>query len=683
MHHSFITVIPRGRVLQCLVAIILGLAIFFIAAPAHAQSPAVRYERALAREKAARAMTGTSAATIRTIARSYEAIVNAYPRSGYADNALWQGAGMMQLAYERSGSVGDLQNARRLLNWLKREYPKATLAKQVDARLVALKAGSKPAARPAAVVAAPPALPTTKRNAPPVEAPAVRASCRPGRRPGSHEDAPEVVEAEAPATLSRRAAVRLQPMTDAVAAVWAPAGPTRVVELAPLPMPAASSAPSETAVPVRAITHTVLPKGDRITIELGREASYSTSRTGNPDRVEIDLNDAALAAGLSDRMTAISGTLVKSLSAKRVGRQAARVVIELNGKPRFSTFPLYNPFRLVIDVESDAAATMAAASPLPATASTGRSTSKTTAPAAAPAPRENTIDDPLPAPATPSSTGRGDFSLARQLGLGVSRIVIDPGHGGHDPGARANGVNESDIVLDVALRVEALLKAQPGFDVVLTRRTNVFIPLEERTAIANRESADMFLSIHVNASPRTATRGIETYLLDFASNPDAEALAARENATGAQTMRVLPDLVKAITLNNKVDESRELARMVQTSLVATHHAAQPWPEGLRRETRAVRGVDWRPDAERARGDLVRDEPDRRLVDETGEPPAAHRTGARRCGAEVPDLAQDAVAVDRSDRGAAIAITKAVESRQGRRADSATRIVRRHGCTDTR
>ena len=151
---------------------------------------------------------------------------------------------------------------------------------------------------------------------------------------------------------------------------------------------------------------------------------------------------------------------------------------------------------------------------------------------------ETTIDDPLPAPATPSSTGRGDYSLARQLGLGVSRIVIDPGHGGHDPGARANGVNESDVVLDVALRVEALLKAQPGFDVVLTRRTNMFIPLEERTAIANRESADMFLSIHVNASPRTATRGIETYLLDFASNPDAEALAARENATGAQTMRV-------------------------------------------------------------------------------------------------------------------------------------------------
>ena len=152
MHHSFIpTSIPRGRVWQCVIAIVLGLAIFFIARPADAQSPAVRYERALAREKAARAMTGTSVNTLRTIARSYEAIVNAYPRSGYADNALWQGAGLLHLAYERSGSVTDLQNARRLLNWLKREYPKATLARQVDARLNALKTGPKAPARPATV----------------------------------------------------------------------------------------------------------------------------------------------------------------------------------------------------------------------------------------------------------------------------------------------------------------------------------------------------------------------------------------------------------------------------------------------------------------------------------------------------------------------------------------------------
>ena len=122
-------------------------------------------------------------------------------------------------------------------------------------------------------------------------------------------------------------------------------------------------------------------------------------------------------------------------------------------------------------------------------------------------------------------------------------------------------------MLDVAQRLEKLLTAQPGFEVVLTRRTDEFIPLEERTAIANREGADLFLSIHANASRQTAARGIETYFLNFATNPEAEEVAARENATSAQTMGTLPAILKAIALNNKLAESRELATMVQTSLV--------------------------------------------------------------------------------------------------------------------
>ena len=168
-------------------------------------------------------------------------------------------------------------------------------------------------------------------------------------------------------------------------------------------------------------------------------------------------------------------------------------------------------------------------------------------------------------PAPPASTTAGDYSLARQLGLRIARVVIDPGHGGHDPGAQANGVTEAELVLDVALRLEKLLK-QSGVEVVLTRRTNEFIPLEERTAIANRENADLFLSIHANAHRQTAVRGVETYFLNFASNPEAEAVAARENATSAQTMGTLPAIVKAIALNNKLAESREFAGLVQGQL---------------------------------------------------------------------------------------------------------------------
>jgi N-acetylmuramoyl-L-alanine amidase len=190
-------------------------------------------------------------------------------------------------------------------------------------------------------------------------------------------------------------------------------------------------------------------------------------------------------------------------------------------------------------------------------------------------------DEPPPAPtmpvrppaaprahaALPSANSNGQFSVARQLGLGVSRIVIDAGHGGHDPGAQANGVVEAELVLDVAQRLTKLLQKQTTIAVVMTRDSDVFIPLEERTEIANRESADLFLSIHANASRNISARGVETYFLNFASNPDAEAVAARENSASGRAMHNLPDILKAIALNNKIDESREFAEMVQRSMV--------------------------------------------------------------------------------------------------------------------
>jgi N-acetylmuramoyl-L-alanine amidase len=196
-----------------------------------------------------------------------------------------------------------------------------------------------------------------------------------------------------------------------------------------------------------------------------------------------------------------------------------------------------------------------------------------------------TIADPAPIPPLPptpvSPQGRqgsegslappvrnltGGLSIARQLGLGVSRIVIDPGHGGHDPGAKGKGITEAELVLDVALRLEKLLQHVPGIEVILTRRTDEFIPLSERTAMANREGADLFLSIHANASASAQARGIETYFLNFANNLSAAAVAARENAASGQVMGALPDIVKAIALNNKLDESRDFAMQVQRAM---------------------------------------------------------------------------------------------------------------------
>ena len=181
-------------------------------------------------------------------------------------------------------------------------------------------------------------------------------------------------------------------------------------------------------------------------------------------------------------------------------------------------------------------------------------------------------------PVAPAVNADGTFSLSRQLGLGVNRVVIDPGHGGHDPGTRGSDMTEAGLVLNISLRLKALLTTQKSTQVVLTRETNKFVSLQDRTAIANQHSADLFLSIHANASTNLKARGIETYVLNFALNPEVEALAARENASSVRTMARLQDLVQTIALNDKLDESREFAEMVQGALEQKLHALNP---GLR------------------------------------------------------------------------------------------------------
>jgi N-acetylmuramoyl-L-alanine amidase len=161
----------------------------------------------------------------------------------------------------------------------------------------------------------------------------------------------------------------------------------------------------------------------------------------------------------------------------------------------------------------------------------------------------------------------GDRSLIRALGLKIGKIVIDAGHGGHDTGTIGpNGLLEKDVVLDVAKRLGRLLETRLGAEVIYTRQDDTFIPLETRTAIANRERADLFISIHANSSRDSDARGVETYYLNFTSSPEALEVAARENAVSEKSIHELQDLVKKITLKDKIDESREFAGDVQESL---------------------------------------------------------------------------------------------------------------------
>jgi len=173
-------------------------------------------------------------------------------------------------------------------------------------------------------------------------------------------------------------------------------------------------------------------------------------------------------------------------------------------------------------------------------------------------------------------TADGDLSLIRALGLKIGRIVVDAGHGGHDTGTIGpNGLLEKDLVLDVALRLGKLLEDKLGADVVYTRKDDTFIPLETRTAIANQNQADLFISIHANSSPDPAARGVETYYLNFTRSRGALEVAARENAVSETSVHDLQDLVKKIALKEKIDESREFAATVQKSLYAGEAAKNP------------------------------------------------------------------------------------------------------------
>jgi N-acetylmuramoyl-L-alanine amidase len=499
----------------------LGLLLLTIAAavPA-ASSPPVRllYERALQRDEAIRATLTREVAGLRTLANgrdviaSYERLVRLHPRSGYCDNALWQAAELASALWLQFNEAEDRQRAVRLYQRLVREYPHSPFVSRTRPAMTRL--DTSPVHRAAQT-----------RSLPTVAAP----------------------------PRARNTASRI--------------------------------ASSSSLAMVRDIRRTVLPNAVRVTVELDREVPFREQRITDPDRVFVDLQGVRTAPDLRLPQYFQEG-FVKQIRLGQHPDDTVRVVLDVDGAARYSIFALYSPYRLVIDCErppSERVILPPEPSLVPmalneAVPTTGVIADLITAlpppPTKEPSPRAGTTPllprrEPPPAVPTgpPAVNLRGRFSLSRQLGLGVARIVIDPGHGGHDPGAQHKKLTEASLVLDVALRLEQLLLKQSGVEVVLTRRTDTYVPLEERTAVANREDADLFLSIHANASRNRDARGVETYFLNFATTRDAEAVAARENAASDQNMRRLPTIIKAITLNNKLDESRDFATIVQRAMV--------------------------------------------------------------------------------------------------------------------
>ena len=276
----------------------------------------------------------------------------------------------------------------------------------------------------------------------------------------------------------------------------------------------------------------------RVTMDLSHAVRYETHRLneepskGLPPRIYIDLFNTKLAMDAKNPIAADDGVL-RQLRVGQFTADVVRIVVDLATSAEHNASLLADPYRLVIDIQGQKPADAVA-----------------------------TVDK-----------GKKGTALAPGKGkplpvAGIGKIVLDPGHGGKDPGAiGVGGIAEKDIVLAVAKKLERKLKQEMGVEVVLTRRDDRFIALEDRTAIANAQGGDLFVSLHMNASPTGEAKGLETYYLDNTNDEGSLRLAARENGTSRRNVSDLQFILSDMTQNMKLEDSIALAHHLQQSLV--------------------------------------------------------------------------------------------------------------------
>lgn len=564
-------------------------------------SASALYADATSRDEAVRKAlddrpTPAMSRAVKSALASYELLLRHHPTSAYSDDALWRAAQLAIHAATRLKQPALHAYAERYLAKLESAYPTSKHAKQAPELRARLSPnGRAPASRETVAKSesrANPASETDRGSASPSPIPVATAgagqqprSVASGGTPGAN--APDV------RTPARLLAVHRTVLPDVVRLTLdidreVPfrqerlSGPARIF----FDLTNTTSARSLSDRTVRFEDDSDLVRQIRIgqpmpdTLRVVLDAtgidSCHASPLYSPYRLVVDCvreSTRPAAARPSGPKPLTPGTFArKDPSAARMtpaapARPAASPPVRASEEPALPPSPPALPLATTTHepvVSAPAAPTPIALDPVAAPADTPPAPPPTRTPSADAAATASTSSPPPPAATTRSADG--GVSLARQLGLRVSRVVVDPGHGGHDPGAKGPGITEASLVLDIALRLEALLQAE-GVVVVLTRRNDEFVALETRTAIANGAAADLFLSIHANASSVPQAGGIETYYLDFANTASAAAVAARENAASGQSMNALPDLVRAIALNGKQAESRDFATHVQRALV--------------------------------------------------------------------------------------------------------------------
>ena len=538
-------------------------ALVLVPGPMVAQAPTVQalYADALAKEKAVRTALAddlpapAALKAVRTVVGDYEAVVRLHPASGYSDDALWNAGQLSFEAFEKFGETHDRTSGERLFRLLVSEYPTSKWVKQAAGQT-----SSRPGAPPTPTLSAATTTPGASRRV---------ATITRIEREVLPESVRVTIHLDGEATFrDERLADPARVFLDVSSARLVPALADQTLRFdgddQPVRQIRTGRHPNQTA---------------RVVLEAAAVASYTVYALHAPFRLVIECVPARTATVARTLPTKIAPPIL-TLQARRLPPESTNPLPSASpvstgllqearrpeAGPRGATA---TPMTALPRRVPSGVATVPPVAPMTDVSTTPPSTPATPAPSTRSPAQTRATDGiaPVVAAAPPARNLAGGFSIARQLGLGVSRIVIDPGHGGHDPGAKGRGISEAEVVLDVALRLEKLLAQVPGVEVILTRRTDDYVPLEHRTAIANREGADLFLSIHANASNNTQAGGVETYFLNFASNLSAASVAARENAASGQTMGALPDFVRTIALNNKLDESKDFATYIQRAMI--------------------------------------------------------------------------------------------------------------------
>jgi len=302
----------------------------------------------------------------------------------------------------------------------------------------------------------------------------------------------------------------------------------------------------------------------RVVVDCEKDISFKTytlpsdEKAGMPERLVIELSNARLASELSPRLHVNDG-IITDIRASQYKSSKVRVVLDLSQKSSYRAFPLESPSRLVVDISRD---TLSKGT---AVVQAGRAESSEPVKK-----KQAHIGNGFKkVPMWSKSQMSEDLpSIAAQLSLKVSKIVIDAGHGGKDPGALGpNGLQEKDLTLVLSKQLAKRLK-QEGFTVYLTRESDVFIPLEERTAFANKKKADLFVSIHLNSLSDQSAAGIETYFLNLTTDSSAIEVAARENSTTSKSISDLQLIINDLMLNSKINESCRFANSIHKCLIS-------------------------------------------------------------------------------------------------------------------